>query len=313
MPVLSAPPPEQGTSSHRQAVVPTGCRPAPPVVVAVEEIGYLVARTQFTGRIHSVFAQACNVACGETLLTLAKPGGELGPATLLLGVGIDADLRRLFTAGERMVCLDGRARTRRVDLRLAAARLWRPPAPPDLLPAPRIADHLRFARERLADCRRTRSSVVDRDGAPIVAALSAACRGLDRAHAARQVDRLIGWGEGLTPAGDDVVVGLCAGLAALAGRDARRRGFLDDLAGAVLARCARTTPIAAHQLRLAAAGHYGESLLRLRDALLGEPERERLAVALERALDHGATSGADAVTGLLCGLEAWLAPGADPA
>jgi len=312
MPVLSAPPSGQRPASRRQPVLPPGCAPAPPVVVAVEEIGYLVPRTHFAGRIHSVFAQACNVACGETLLTLAKSGADHGPATLLLRVDAAEDLHRLFSTGESMVCRQGRARTRRVDLRLTAARVWRPPAPPDLLPAPRIASHLQFARERLAECRRTRSSIIDRDGALIVAALAAACRSLDRERAVRQVDRVIGWGEGLTPAGDDLVVGLCAGLAALAGRDARRRGFLDDLAGVMIARCSRTTPIAAHQLRLAAAGHYGESLLRVRDALLGEPERERVAIALECAFDVGATSGADAVTGLLCGLEAWLAPGADP-
>jgi hypothetical protein len=123
---------------------------------------------------------------------------------------------------------------------------------------------------------------------------------------ARHVDRLIGWGEGLTPAGDDFLVGLCAALAALAGDDAMRLRFQARLS-ARLADCeGRTTPIAAHCLRLAAQGHYAERLLCLRNALLAAESADTVGTAVDRALDCGATSGADTVSGLLAGLAAWL-------
>ena len=296
-------------------------RPAPPAGrnaaqrrhVAVDTVGYLVPQTDFAGRVHSVFARACNIACDGTLLTLTTAGIGNGPATLVLAAGVNDDLRRLFDLGERVDCRDGRARTRRLEVRLAGARVWRPAAPCPLLPCERVDANLRFASERLSERRHTRSNVIDREGAPTVAALAAACRSLDRSDAVRQIDRLIGWGEGLTPAGDDVVVGLCAGLAALVGRAAPRGGFLDALATAVIARGARTTPIAAHYLRLAAQGHHTEALLQLRDALLAEHCPERVGLALDRALDIGATSGADTVTGLLSGLAAWLPPFPEPA
>ena len=306
MHVPTASPPEPRTAPLHCPSLYCGSAPARRRQIGVETIGHLVAQTGVYGRVHSVFAQACNVACGDLLLTLAKSGADRGPATLLLAVADDEDLRRLFRVGEDVEMHSDKLRTRHVDLQLSAACVWRPSAPPSFLPAGRIAARLRYAHARLAERRRTHSSVIDREGAPIVAALAAACRSLERAHAVRQFDLLIGWGEGLTPAGDDCIVGLLAAIAALVGVDEARRGFLAALAGAVIARAARTTPIAAHLLRLAAAGHYGESLLRVRDALLGEPQRERVAFALDRAFDLGATSGADAVTGLLCGLAAWL-------
>jgi hypothetical protein len=139
-----------------------------------------------------------------------------------------------------------------------------------------------------------------------VAALSDACRAFDGVQALRQVERLIGWGEGLTPAGDDFLVGLIAGLDASASADERRCAFRRVLAAALIGGTQRTTPIAAHYLGLAAGGHYAEPLIRLRHALLCEDDDRAVDAALRSALAVGATSGADTVSGLLAGLLAWL-------
>ena len=129
---------------------------------------------------------------------------------------------------------------------------------------------------------------------------------LDSGQAARHVARLVGWGEGLTPAGDDFLLGLMAGLDALVRDDPRRREFRRALAAALEASTQRTTPIAAHYLRLAAGGHYIEPLIRLRNALLCEDDGAVLDQALHSALAVGATSGADTVSGLVAGLGVWL-------
>jgi hypothetical protein len=78
----------------------------------------------------------------------------------------------------------------------------------------------------------------------VAAALADACRALDRERATRHAERLIGWGEGLTPAGDDFLVGLIAGLDALASGDPRRRSFLEAVAATLVRDASRTTPIA---------------------------------------------------------------------
>jgi hypothetical protein len=120
--------------------------------------------------------------------------------------------------------------------------------------------------------------------------------------------RLAGWGEGLTPAGDDFLVGIAAALQApLPGRAARQH-VLAALGPALRACSERTTPIAAHYLRLAGDGHFDAPLLALRDALLAWRDAAAVDAALERLLDIGASSGADMLGGLLAGLDAVLWP-----
>jgi len=148
--------------------------------------------------------------------------------------------------------------------------------------------------------------VIDGEGASVVCALRDACRSFDGEQAVRHAARLVGWGEGLTPAGDDFLLGLVAGLDALGGDCERRHAFHRMLTAALNALTPRTTAIAAHYLRLAAAGHYTEPLVRLRHALLCEEDLGAVDAALCAALAVGATSGADTVSGLLAGLLAWL-------
>ncbi|HEY6512580.1 MAG TPA: DUF2877 domain-containing protein [Burkholderiaceae bacterium] len=254
--------------------------------------------------MHSVFAQACNIVWQDSLLTLAACGLGEGPTVLRLARGAPHDLRSLFDAGEPVDCRRGALQTRRAELHLLHAAVWRPVPPREGLPAVRIEAHLRLAEQRLASHRRTHANVLDGAGAGVVAGLRDACRALDAAQALRHVARLVGWGEGLTPAGDDFLIGLIAGLDALVDGTGRRE-LRDALAATLRDAAPRTTPIAAHYLRLAADGHFAEPLLRLRDALLGEDDDQVVDAALRTALDVGATSGADTVSGLLAALLAW--------
>jgi Protein of unknown function (DUF2877) len=311
---------QHDTTLHIQSVPSVARRPSPPAchalprrhaevaraTLGVATIGYLVPRTDFTGRVHSVFAQACNIAVGELLVTVCLARTGNGPTTLCLFDRDTRDLRDLFDADGRVCARDGVVHVGRASLRMTGAEVWRPAEAGPLLAPERIGGHLRAARRQLAQHRRARSSVIDSQAAPVVVALRTACHTLDSAEAARQADRLIGWGEGLTPAGDDFLVGLLAGLDALVQGNGRRQRFRAALASAVVSCMQRTTPIAAHYLRLAAGGHYNEPLVDLCNSLLAEPDWQAVDMRLQRALDVGATSGADTVSGLLAGLSAWL-------
>jgi Protein of unknown function (DUF2877) len=280
----------------------------PRVVLAVAALGYQVPQADFTGRVHSVFAQACNLASGDTLFTLVPPHAGNGPSTLRLAVGAPHDLRDLFDVGEPFSCRQRRLRTGHTELRLQHAAVWRPTVATAQLAPAQIDSRLRRAAALLARRHGARMSVIEREAATLVAELSGACRALDIDLAMRSADALIGWGEGLTPAGDDFLVGLLAGLGAFVQLDERRPGFLAGLGAAIARGTARTTPIAAHYLRLAAGGHFTEPLVDARDGLLCEPRPAWVDAALGRALAVGATSGADTVSGLLAGLCAWLPP-----
>ena len=131
---------------------------------------------------------------------------------------------------------------------------------------------------------------------PIVAELIVALETGDRSAAADVAARLIGLGPGLTPSGDDALVGIEAALYALAWPAA---GFLaqamDDVED-------RTTALAATLLRHAAAGEFAERLHTLLAALLGSDD-ETIRTAIDRAAAWGATSGTDCLLGVLIGLD----------
>lgn len=274
--------------------------------LAVERFGYLVPMAPFDGTVHSVFVRACNIACGDRLLTLVLPDLDDGPTTLRLGRNAPADLRRLFRLREPVHGRHGIAHARGVVLDVGGAAVWYPAPPGPRAPVPRIAARLRYAADALGQCRERRSSIVDREGSAVLAGLGEACRELDMARALPCIMRLAGWGEGLTPAGDDVLTGWCAALHALADDHQPRRTFLRQWVAVINGAAHRTTPIAAHYLHLAAHGHFDADVTRLRDALLCAHDLPAVTEVLTRALAAGATSGADMVTGMLHGFSAWL-------
>lgn len=110
----------------------------------------------------------------------------------------------------------------------------------------------------------------------------------------RAVRSLLGFGEGLTPAGDDCLLGVLA---------ARR--MLGQPAGALEATiqgyASRTTALSGAFLRAGCAGQFADHWHHLRDALAAG-EAEMIEEAAGRIITHGATSGADALTGWLVGV-----------
>jgi hypothetical protein len=275
-----------------------------PVVLAVASAGALVPRAPAAYRVHSTFAGACNFLCIDTLLTLAGPQVGGGPASLVLRHAPPRDLRQLFAVGEMLHWQGGVLRSRRAVLRLEQATLWQPLARRSMLPSMQVDANLALAARRLAARRTACSSVVERSAADLVPELVRATREYDCREALRVAQCFVGWGEGLTPAGDDFLVGWLAALERLE-NDAPRQTFFDTVAAALVLLAPRTTPIAAHFLRLAAQRHYVEVLDTLLDALLCEHRLEPMQHALENALAVGATSGADLVSGVLAGITAW--------
>ncbi|HXV07544.1 MAG TPA: DUF2877 domain-containing protein, partial [Burkholderiales bacterium] len=118
---------------------------------------------------------------------------------------------------------------------------------------------------------------------------------------AHAVHGLVGLGPGLTPAGDDALIGWLAGTALL-GPD--RRSEL--LCQAVRARLARTTDVSRAHLEDALAGAFSEPLAQFANALVRGPGEAQRALADLAAV--GATSGLDAAAGLLAAVETAAAP-----
>jgi Protein of unknown function (DUF2877) len=242
------------------------------------------------GQVHSVFSRAINVEwAGGRLLAVHGPGPLLAP----FAVAVD-DASRLSTVcpGERIVWGAG-ARpaaslalawesTTTVDCsagdaggsgRGAAALLPEPPAPG----APSLDSPLGVqARAELAE------GISRGDGHRVVGAAR----------------RLIGLGEGLTPAGDDCLVG------ALAVLHRARVPWLtgDESVGRAIAHAThgRTTAVGREFILHAVDGLFSEVVL----AVLRAASRDEAQRAAARLLGLGATSGADTLAGMRLAWEA---------
>ena len=115
------------------------------------------------------------------------------------------------------------------------------------------------------------------------------------------VHDIVGTGPGLTPSGDDVLIGALALLDALGDQHAYAR-----LARAVgLVPPGLTSPLSHCFLRVAAAGHVGEGLHEAVSSIVrGDADR---AIAAIRDIGH--SSGWDMMAGIVTALDAVMPPG----
>ena len=243
------------------------------------------------GAVHSVFPRAVNLVVADRLLTLAD---ELAGG-LPNGVALQSppDFRaRGLRAGDRADLGREGIRLPSVGLvvDLSGARPWNP----ELARLRGRADPARFRPfgdlgvasgfgPWAADPWR---------GWHAIDALRGALGAGDLAAMLGAARALIGRGPGLTPSGDDLLVGFSAALTATGHPLARpfARGVAEGARGA-------TTDVAWTYLDHAARGEYAEHLHVVLRALLVGPDGD-LAMAVGRVLAWGATSGADALTGI---------------
>jgi hypothetical protein len=266
---------------------------------------------RFSGVVHSVFRQACNIRTdGGSLLTLLAP--QLGNAPH--GIRVAAPPKLAFSehlrSGQRVGCREAVLRVAGAEFAvdLAGAERWRSELETleTDLSRPEVALAWQAAWQALAGHRRhlgedPLTEAVHARGL----ALARASRALSAPAAAAAIRRLIGCGPGLTPAGDDLIVGFLAGLWSTHGGDPARRRFLDALAAVVTATAEATGDISRAYLQHATLGSVAEPLARLARAIADGAPLPEVDRAAGTALRVGHTSGGDGVLGLLLGLACW--------
>ena len=248
------------------------------------QIARRLEASELDGRVHSVFARAVNVEWSDgSLLALHGPGPLLAPfsaviddltllSTLRPGMEVTAGPYRLRMPGLTLSW----ARAVRVDFSVAGAR----PIHERAIPAPPVAhgDHAPGLDSPV--------------GVGARATLAAGIGGRDATRLIAGACALLGLGEGLTPAGDDCLVGALAVLHAIdAGALAREPGPVAAIAAAA---AARTTAIGREFVLHALAGRFSEPVL----AVLRARSSLESARAAERLRGLGATSGADTLAGM---------------
>jgi len=278
-------------------------------------------RGQFAGRVLAVFEQACDLVTpdGEVVALVTSRIGD-GPLNIVVeGVGA------LFSGverGARVTLEQDWLRAGDLQVYLGAARLWEPRPNWELLRAQGAAVGAPLTLLRtLCLTHAPAGSLLALLGAPargdsldgtVLSAAQQAAEALragwwgDPGRCQEGATGLAGLGGGLTPAGDDFLIG--AMLAAwLSHPDPEP--FCRTLAAAAVP---RTTTLAAAFLRATARGACSAPWHALLGALSAELERPRLEridpagrpgskieTSLREVISRGATSGADALAGFL--------------
>jgi len=281
------------------------------IVIPILRSGALAekfCRDVSSANVEAVFDRCFYLRCGDEFICVGAPDIGNGPLTLIGNLG-HFELR----PGQPAAVCDWHITIgSSVRFTLSHTELWRPPAWPIRMPPARLIDTCatlarraainapeeglaryvcdlpeasrrppplgRVAGPRIAMFERWLSSVLDAHTTPAVA-----CR--------EAVQGLVGLGPGLTPSGDDFLVGALALLDAIAERAAHAalaRAIVDAAPGL-------TTPLSTCFLRTAAAGHVGEALHRaVSSVITGDADA---AVAAVGKIGH--SSGWDMMAGVV--------------
>jgi|GEM_PF-3226472 len=137
--------------------------------------------------------------------------------------------------------------------------------------------------------------------APVIGALLTALKYGDEKAVASSTIRLLGYGIGGTPSGDDLLVGMLAAMHR--SRHPRADQYLRLLSGALKEQLTDsvTSLLSLTVLRHALAGEYSEKLHEVTRQLMHPDDPGSLEASLERLLMHGATSGAEMFLGICLG------------
>lgn len=252
----------------------------------------------FKGQVCGVFRQGINISAGEGKIlylgSFEKPLSCIGvqlPAAWMARILALADagdsvvaekMKLVFARNQQMYLAIDLASSETVDLALSA---------------PVTSGARGRLQKALADADLCEGIGLDRDAALecVIEDLSWFAAG-KRTDPVAAISWLIGRGLGLTPAGDDILCGFGAGLAA-AGEQELHDRFLAELAKARRKR--HTTAVSEAYLDAMAQGSVNEGICMLLAAAEADCD---LTEPLRRARAYGHTSGADMLFGLLLGL-----------
>ncbi|RME71221.1 MAG: DUF2877 domain-containing protein [Chloroflexi bacterium] len=257
-----------------------------------------LAARPFRGRVLGVFRRACNLVDPQgRVVALVLPEVGNGPFAAVLSAGVG-----LFDTLSPGMAAYGNARQIRVGplhIALDEAVRWTPRLP---LPAhplnislilPLLEDYADWPRpDSEAAMARQMGEQAGEAAARLSRSLATRTPGDALAEAAA---RLAGLGNGLTPAGDDFLLGVMAALWLVG------KGHL--VPAIVAASAPRTTALSRAFLEAAGRGEFIEPWHRLVRAWQAENLPE-LAAAVEKVADFGASSGRDALAGFARTLQA---------
>lgn len=262
-----------------------------------------VISTPSIGKVIATFVRSCYLELHGRIFALVAPELHNGPLNVVLVHLPENGLARLSTTHSARLSdghldVDGA-----LSINLTAAEVWNARLPSfDQIDRNNMRAELDVVKSVLSDA--PRESLAHTGSRPArvsegMDAFYSALRHLDETTLGLAVDRLVGFGLGLTPSGDDVLAGALIALNLVGRPDASPFG--EFVRQAVRG---RTTAISIAYLEAASNGDAGESWHQLARALA--QRSDGVWAAARRVMAFGETSGADMLTGFVLAAEALL-------
>jgi hypothetical protein len=287
--------------------------------------GYAIPNIDFDASIHSVFQSAVNLrpTNNDLLLTLVVASEADLPQGIRLDSTDDFSFEQL-SGGRDVFCRGSTLIFENSPLVVgfSQARRWQCnlPALGADLTKPAVKEAWKYVWQTLNECQVKR-------GAEIVAQGLFHSDGGAQSSISRQAGKaictlientrrytlddsfpltsLIGLGNGLTPSGDDIMIGYLAGLWCTVRDFVERKQYSSNLSKAIIQLLGRTNDISRTYLYHAAYGQVSSLIENLARAICRPEDRGQLLLITDSVMQSGHTSGMDAVTGLLLGLATW--------
>lgn len=258
-----------------------------------QSIGAPIATLEQSGAVHSIFEHACNIRLdtGDVVTLLVSRAGNQ-PQGVVLETSQGFSFQHCdLVAGQSVTLTPDKLVVEgdRLHVNLRHAHRWDVPIPIINWSNDAVQNALEDARHVVE------TSQWSQHLSCLLTDLQGAVVGEDYRRTAHIVSQLIGLGPGVTPSGDDVLIGFVAGLHAM------KSAFAQHLCEAVQLALPRTNDISQTFLRYACKGLVSEWVLKSLIAMAAG----NAALALfstQSALQIGHSSGLDTMQGLFAGI-----------
>ncbi|MCZ2127554.1 MAG: DUF2877 domain-containing protein [Anaerolineales bacterium] len=272
-------------------------------------LGEFVPQT-FAARAHSAFRSALNLRYEDTLLTLTAADQDDLPQGIRLATPAGFSFEN-FKVGDLALCEGDTLRLPALTVNLRRASRWISNL--SALQADFSSDSFSQAQavvwqtlnqrqralgadvvaDELLHPRENTSLVCKRAGEALRELLACAQTG-DTSNLTSPLKKLIGLGAGLTPSGDDLLVGFFVGMYIV-----DRSSFLPALADETNRLSFATNAVSRAYLFHASRGRVSRRLATLAEALCNPARPADLLAAFQSAAQTGHSSGMDAISGMM--------------
>lgn len=285
------------------------------MIVAISGEGEFIDRVEnssFRGFVHSVFKRTINIQNLESkeLFTVACRKIDNGPNTLIIDIedfsGIIIEENDRVSAANKIISIGDK-----LHISIDKCQKWESLLPEFPAQPESVTRNLKVVKDHIAIHGKGGGAKPDLTTDHIFAKEVSRMleeKSLSLQHelilgkpdnALQYAVSLIGLGPGLTPSGDDFLVGMLAAMNMKNSPFSSYQPFFEELANKAKT---LTNDISYMAILKASIGKVRESIIELVDAIVNDSD-ENIILSLNKVLNIGSSSGTDIALGLVCGLE----------